>query len=242
VLAYVIDLFVIILYILGAMYTLNKFNMGLDVTFGEDADRVAWGLYSLVFLPVMFYTIISETLSGGYTVGKRLAGIKVVKIDGFQPTFIDYFIRWIFRVVDIYIFIILAIAFGDVVGRIFSMYSLGLIGLILMINSKSGQRLGDMIAGTAVIRANIKQNINITILKELASDYKPKYSQVLKLSDNDARIIKETFENAIRMGDSNLVGKLVRKLEEVMGIKQKGDKKQFIEDVLKDFNYYTQNM
>lgn len=242
ILAFVIDFITIILYIFAVNYILRKFNINLEDSFGEDADRVGWGFYSLLFLPVMFYTLISETLSGGYTIGKRIVGIKVVKIDGFQPTFVEFFIRWIFRMVDIYMFIIIAIVFGDTLGRIFSIYTLGIIGLISMIRSKKGQRLGDMIAGTAVIKSKLQQNINITILKELAADYKPKYSQVLKLSDNDARIIKETYENAVRMGDHNLVTKLVIKLEEVMGIKHKGDKSVFIEDVLKDFNYYTQNM
>jgi len=87
-----------------------------------------------------------------------------------------------------------------------------------------------------------KQSINITILREVGDNYKPKYAQVLKLSDNDARIIKETFESARKMRDVKLIRKLVVKLETVMGIKNKDKPERFINDVLKDFNYYTQNM
>lgn len=242
ILAYVLDILVIGLYIYGINKFFSLFDTDFFETFGDDSNRISWGINSLIFLPVMFYTLICETFSGGYTPGKFVVGIKVVKIDGFQPSFVEFFIRWIFRMVDIYAFVLISIAFGQTVGMIVSMYTVGIVGLITMIQSKRGQRLGDMIAGTAVIKAKVKQNINITILKELGEDYKPKYSQVLKLSDNDARIIKETYENAVKMNDSHLVKKLVQKLEKVMGIESGGDHGRFIEDVLKDFNYYTQNM
>ncbi len=113
---------------------------------------------------------------------------------------------------------------------------------IPMAKNGKGQRLGDLVAGTAVIRAKVKQSINITILKEVAQDYTPKYPQVIKLSDNDARIIKETLENARKTNDVKLVRKLVQKLESIMGVQHEGDHGKWVDGVLKDFNYYTQNM
>lgn len=242
ILAFVLDVVVIGMYIYAVVQLMSIFNIDFDGTFGDDSSRVGWGLSSLFLLPIMFYTLTSETLSGGYTLGKYIAGIKVVKIDGFQPGFVEFFIRWIFRMVDIYAFILVAIAFGGVVGMVLSGYSTGLVGLITIVRSKKGQRLGDMIAGTAVIKSKVKQSMNITILQEVGQDYKPKYAQVLKLSDNDARIIKETYESAKKMNDVKLIRKLVEKLESVMGIKSKGEHGKFIDDVMKDFNYYTQNM
>ncbi|MDP2059901.1 MAG: RDD family protein, partial [Flavobacteriaceae bacterium] len=53
-------------------------------------------------LPVMFYTLLFETFSNGRTVGKMALNIRVVKIDGTRPRFSDYLIRWLFRIVDIY--------------------------------------------------------------------------------------------------------------------------------------------
>ena len=181
-------------------------------------------------------------VSGGYTIGKYAVGAKVIKINGFQPTFVDFFIRWIFRMVDIYFFFIVAIIFGGELSTIFSVYTIGLVGLMAISRSKSGQRIGDKIAGTAVIKSKVKHSMNITILKELSADYKPTFTQVIKLSDNDARIIKETYENAKTMNNTKLISKLVEKLEGVMNIKNTMDQRVFIETVLKDFNYYTQNM
>jgi uncharacterized RDD family membrane protein YckC len=242
ILAFVIDSIIIIVYYVGVWWFLSLFNIDFERAFGDDYDRVVWGWVSIISLPVLFYSLISETLSGGYTMGKYLANIKVVKIDGFQPGFVEFFIRWIFRMVDIYAMVLLGIVFGDVMLRIFSFYTIGLIGLICIVRSRRGQRLGDMVAGTSVIKSKLKQSINITILREVGDNYKPKYAQVLKLSDNDARIIKETFESARKMRDVKLIRKLVVKLETVMGIKNKDKPERFINDVLKDFNYYTQNM
>lgn len=210
--------------------------------FEKDADRIYWGWTSILSLPILFYTLFSEVFSGGYTIGKYLVKIKVVKIDGFQPTFVDFFTRWIFRIVDIYPFMLMGIVFGNFIAQFITIYTLGIVAIITVSRSKNGQRFGDMVAGTTVIRTKQQQSINITILEEIGEAYKPVYAQVINLSDNDARIIKETFNNAKRLGDEQLVDKLVAKLESVMKIKNDRKPTEFIELVLKDFNYYTQNM
>lgn len=210
--------------------------------FEDDADRIYWGWTSILSLPILFYTLFSEVFSGGYTIGKYLVKIKVVKIDGFQPTFVDFFTRWIFRIVDIYPFLLMGIVFGNFLAQFFTIYTLGIVAIITVSRNKNGQRFGDMVAGTTVIRTKQQQSINITILEEIGEEYKPVYAQVINLSDNDARIIKETFNNAKRLGDEQLIAKLVAKLESVMKIKNDRKPAEFVELVLKDFNYYTQNM
>jgi hypothetical protein len=71
----------------------------------------------------------------------------------------------------------------------------------------------------------------------------PTYPLVIKLSDNDVRIIKETFETAITTRDYATIIKLREKVLSVTGIKnQSGNDQDFIRTLLKDYNYYTQNM
>ena len=71
----------------------------------------------------------------------------------------------------------------------------------------------------------------------------PTYPLVIKLSDNDARIIKETFYSASRNNDYQVIYKLRAKVEQVTGIKnQSGNDEDFLRTVLKDYNFYTQNM
>lgn len=175
-------------------------------------------------LPVVFYSLAQEYMLEGQTLGKKIVKIKVVKIDGYQASFVDYLIRWLFRIIDI------------------SMTS-GIIGLVAMVVNKKTQRLGDISAGTAVITLKSKISISHTILEDIGEEYQPKYPMVIKLSDNDARIIKETFNAALKKSDYEIIDKLTKKIEEVTGIKNDLEsKKEFIKVVLKDYNYYTQNM
>ncbi len=189
-----------------------------------------WDYWSMIALqmvlnlPVMFYTLTLESIFDGQTIGKRLLKIKVVKIDGYQADFGDYLIRWLLRIIDLFL-------------------AFGLIGLITSLVTKNTQRLGDLAAGTAVI--TLKNNISIdhTILQEIDSQYVPTYPAVIQLTDNDIRIIKETYNVAVKDRDYNIFTKLRAKIEEVTGIRnQSGSDEVFISIILKDYNYYTQKM
>jgi hypothetical protein len=71
----------------------------------------------------------------------------------------------------------------------------------------------------------------------------PTYPLVIKLSDNDARIIKETFHSARANRDFHMLSRLKTKVEDVTGIRnQSGNDEDFIKTILKDYNYYTQKM
>jgi len=177
---------------------------------------------SLFSLPLIFYTLVSETLMEGQTFGKKLLKIKVVKIDGYQAGLFDFLIRWIFSLVDI---------------------NMGFVpGLLTMIITKHTQRLGDLAAGTAVITEKSKYNISHTILMDVDDTYEPCFAQnqVLLFSDNDMRIIKENAEIAFRLNNFDLLTHLVQKIESVMNIRNPfKSERELIETLQKDFNYYT---
>ncbi len=187
----------------------------------------SWSRMTIIlffYFPVIIYSITLESLFEGQTIGKKLVKIKVVKIDGYQAGFGDYLMRWFFRLIDLSIFF-------------------GAIAFITIITSKKGQRLGDMAAGTSVITLKNKINISHTILEEIGEAYVPTYPLVIKLSDNDMRIIKETFQKADHKNDYETIQKLVSKIEDVTGIKnQSGNDRDFLRIILKDYNFYTQNM
>ncbi|WP_396193932.1 RDD family protein [Flavobacterium sp.] len=209
--------FIIVYYVFFSFFEIDRWLYQLD-------NWSQMAVYMVFFLPIAFYSLVQESLLEGQTLGKKLVKIKVVKIDGYQASFGDYLIRWLFRLIDI--------SLGS-----------GIIGLIAMVVNSKTQRLGDMSAGTAVITLKNKVTINSTILEEIGQEYQPKYPLVIKLSDNDARIIKETFHNAMKSNDYVILNKLTTKIEQVTGIKNDmGSTKEFIQTVLKDYNYYTQNM
>ena len=207
----------IMVYIIVQIFSLENLFDGLD----------QWSIIaiiSVIGLPVMFYSLIQESLWEGQTIGKKLMKVKVIKLDGYQAGFGDYLIRWLFRLIDIS------------VGN-------GVIGLITIVSSSKNQRLGDMAAGTAIISLKNNININHTIIQDINSDYSPTYPLVIKLSDNDVRIVKETFETAVLQKDFVTLSKLANKISTVTGIKNtSGTDTDFIRVVLKDYNFYTQNM
>ena len=221
-LAFGIDLLIMTAYII-TVYLFLYYTTILERIQGWDGwSQMA--VQSIIFLPVMFYSLIFETFFEGQSIGKKLVRIKVVKIEGYQSSFGDYLIRWLFRMIDV---VILS----------------GVIAFIAVIMSKKSQRLGDMAAGTSVITLRNNVNISSTILEEINVDYKPTYPLVIKLSDNDVRIIKENFIRAKAGRDFDLMLKLTDKIQSVTGIKnQSGNQVDFINTVLKDYNYYTQNM
>ena len=223
ILAYFIDLSIKIAYCI-VIYGVFFYWIGINRAF-QNMDQ--WSVIAVLlvfYFPVMVYSITLESIFEGQSFGKKLIKIKVVKIDGYQAGFGDYLIRWFFRVIDI------------------SMLN-GSVALIAIISSKKSQRLGDMSAGTAVITLKNKITINHTILEEIGQEYVPVYPLVIKLSDNDMRIIKDTFQFAKAKNDVETIGRLRKKIEEVTGIKnQSGNESDFIQTVLKDYNYYTQNM
>jgi len=223
ILAYLMDWIIKIAYIIVTyQIVFNLLELERKVQEMDQWSQIA--IYVSFYLPVVFYSLIFETLLDGQTIGKRIMKIKVVKIDGYQASMADFVIRWLFRIVDM------------------NMLT-GVVALVSIITSKKSQRLGDMTAGTSVI--SLKNNVNIshTILENIEDTYVPTYPSVIRLSDNDARIIKETFLTAKATKDYQTLIKLRKKIAEVIEVNQEGGNDiQFIDTILKDYNYYTQNM
>ncbi|MDR6372401.1 putative RDD family membrane protein YckC [Chryseobacterium bernardetii] len=220
-LAFIIDLLIRIAYVVIILYLFfNIFDLGYLLD-GLDGWSIR-AVYLVLTFPVYIYPLVLESLMEGQTPGKKLMKIKVVKIDGYQASFADYMIRWVFRTVDV--------SFA------------GVVGLISMIVSKNNQRLGDIASGTAVI--SLKNNINIshTILENIHENYIPSFPQVIALSDNDMRIIKDNYTKALKVDDRQIISKLSEKIKSILKLEidpTKMTERQFIDVIIKDYNYYT---
>ncbi len=192
--------------------------------FTRDMDSWSVGAFLLIItFPVYVYTLVLESIMEGQTFGKKLMKIKVVKIDGYQASFGDYLMRWVLRLVDIY-------------------SNSGIVAIISMVISKNHQRLGDIATGTAVI--SLKNNVNIshTILENLKEDYVPTFPQVILLSDNDVRIIKDNFQKALKADDRQIITRLSNKIKDILKLEidpRDYTERQFINIVIKDYNFYT---
>lgn len=222
ILGFVIDLLIKAAYLLVIYFIFFRI-----LNLGRVLDQLdSWSFMAIIIiltLPIHIYTLVCESLLEGQTFGKKLMKIKVVKIDGFQASFGDYLIRWFFRLIDVF-------------------SNSGIIGLVSMIVSKKNQRLGDIASGTAVISLKSSVNISHTILENLNEDYKPVFPQVVALSDNDMRIIKENYQKALRIDDRQVISRLSNKIKEILKLETdsiKFTERQFINIIIKDYNFYT---
>jgi uncharacterized RDD family membrane protein YckC len=213
-LGYLIDSAVILFYVISSILLL----VALDLDMGD-----AWSIYLLVNLPAFLYYVLLETFWDGKTIGKSAMNTRVVKLDGSKPSFANYFVRWILRIVDV------------------ALTSGGAAVLTILIKG-NGQRIGDIAAGTTVISEKRKVTINDTILKEIPVGYVPTYSQVTVLNDADMQKVKNLFDDAVLKGNHNIILNLHHRLIKVMAVEPKEKPVDFIAKVIKDYNYYTQNM
>ncbi|WP_025740102.1 RDD family protein [Aquimarina pacifica] len=215
ILAFLIDAAIFWLY----LYIIDLVTSLLGTAFSD--NWTVFGLQSLLFLPVAFYSLFMNIIFNGRTVGKMVMKIRVVRVDGLPAQWSNYMIRWMLRLVDIWIFA-------------------SAIGVLTIILSNKNQRLGDAAAGTVVISNKRKVKISHTILEDVEEDYQPKFLNVTKLSDKDVRLIKETYHIAKKSNDFQTLTALRKKVEDVLEVTSDLYDRQFLDTILKDYNYFTQ--
>ncbi|MDT8415843.1 MAG: RDD family protein [Flavobacteriaceae bacterium] len=215
VLAFIIDILVIFIYYLVFVYFII-INMG-----GNFSDHY-WLIFVLT-LPIMLYSLLLETFFNGQTVGKMALNIRVVKRDGTQPAFSNYLIRWLLRILDILL------------------SSGGLAVLMIMVGGK-GQRLGDLAAGTAVIKEGLYRPPSLEKFSKIVPDsnYQPVFLEVGGLKDQDARNIRKIYYNAKAKGNHNVIVKLHHKITEMLQIKTDMKPIDFVETILTDYQYFSE--
>jgi len=217
ILAFLIDLLLFMVY----LYVLEVITEAMSMAISD--NWTVFGLQQLLLTPVMFYSLYMHILFNGRTLGKYVMKTRVVKIDGSAVHWSNYLTLWMLRLIDIWMFV-------------------GSIGILTLIFSEKRQRLGDMAAGTVVISTKKKVNITHTILEEVEDTYEPKFVNVTMLSDKDARLIKETYQIAVRSNDYKTLNILRKKVEGLLNVESDLYDRQFIDTVLKDYNHYTQKM
>ena len=213
-LGYLIDSLILFFYALASIFLL----ISMDLDF-----RDQWAIYLLVSLPAFLYYVLLETFWNGQTIGKYVQRTRVVKLDGSKPSFANYFVRWILRIIDVVI-------------------TSGGCAVLTILIKGNGQRLGDIAAGTTVISERRKVSIEDTILKEIPEGYIPTYSQVTVLNDSDLQTIKTLYNKAIRRGQHNVILRISDQLQKVLQVERKESPVDFVAKVISDYNYYTQQM
>lgn len=192
----------------------------------------------LVSLPVLFYHFICEVAFNGRSVGKLAMNLKVITAEGGQPTLGQYLIRWIFRLIDFPYWIPIAIIFGQLPWWTLPITVSGLISIIF---TPKSQRIGDLVAGTILIDLKNTTSWQDTVFTEIESTYQPMYSQVMQLSDRDINTLKSIIQSVIKKNDYELSMKIADRIKSKLKIESDQDSLEFLQTLLKDYNYYSTN-
>ena len=210
--AYLIDGLIIVAYVIAALIGYFQLFSSTEV----------WVLM-ILYIPVMIYHLTSELLMDGQSIGKKQLYIKVIKLDGTQPSLGSYLLRWILRPVD------------------FLFY--GAAAILCIVIGGKGQRLGDLAAGTTVINTKKKPVMpNKNIVKEgIDEDYKPIFREANRLSERDVQIIMEVLTNYRKSGEMRPVTMLADKTEKLLGVSSGLPPVKFLHTVVKDYTYLTAN-
>lgn len=178
-------------------------------------------LYLIAILPFFVYSLMMELLANGQTVGKMVMRTRVVKLDGSAPGFVGYLLRWLFRIIDIW----------------FINSAIGMTSIIL---NKRNQRLGDLTAGTTVIRMKENTGLGNTILKHVPEDYELVFPSVQNLDENDIQIIADVISHCrlvYNQKSIQLINRLRDEIEKKMNIESEQTNAQFLETVITDYNF-----
>lgn len=178
-------------------------------------------LIVLLALPFIGYHLLCEVFFDGQSVGKRAVGIKVVRLDGGPPTLGAYLLRWVLRIVDILLFT-------------------GAVAVVAIMASRHGQRLGDMAAGTTVVKLDAPVALEDTLLVNLDEDHVVRFPRVDRLTDADVETLREVLARFRREGRTTrtmqLLDRAKRAVERKMGIESVAmPAPQFLRQVVRDY-------
>jgi uncharacterized RDD family membrane protein YckC len=248
--AWFIDFFIQLFYLIIAGKIYNSINRNRN--FDMDNAYDSWAIALAFLLPYVLYHVVSEITLNGQSIGKKLMKIRVVNENGGKASISQYLIRWLIRTSDLtlllifYYLLILSssqgyggMLVGIIVSAVGGAFLLFFLDIILVASSKKSQRLGDMLAGTILIRTNPKGSITDTVFLEVADNYKPAYPQIMQLSDRDINSIKSILDTSRKKGDFELAAMATEKIKNHLKIESTLAPFDFLEVVMKDYNYLS---
>lgn len=188
------------------------------VVFSMVGQEPGFAFISLLGLPVLLYHLLMEIFFNGQSIGKRSMKIQVVKLDGSTPSVGDYLLRWLLRIVDISTFY-------------------GVIGLVTIVASGKGQRLGDLAAGTTVVKLNSNKDYHDIPVTRIDPNYKVNFPEVTLLNDSDINLIKKIINRSLKANREDMLAPVADKVKEITGVQSPLSDYVFLQIVISDYNH-----
>jgi uncharacterized RDD family membrane protein YckC len=179
------------------------------------------GIYAIIFFVLyVFYDLLCEIFMNGQSVGKKYMKIKVISVDGGQASVGQYLLRWIFRIID------------------FTLTG-GACALISAAVSEKSQRIGDMVAGTTLIRTVARTQIDALAFMPHVADYQPVFYEVTQLTDKDIVLVHEVLSSFMKSGNTVVLHTTAFKLRQLLNITAKMDDLTLLQTIVRDYNHIS---
>jgi uncharacterized RDD family membrane protein YckC len=210
IISYLLDRIILTLYSVGAIAIVINY-----------APDIWWLWIVLLVLPWLFYDFFFEIFMNGQTPAKRVMKIQVVRIDGSEPTVGDYSLRWVFSLVDFHVLS-------------------GAIAVLVIAVGGKGQRLGDVVAGTCVVKLIEQSEVTASeIFIAPSEDYRPTFPQVMQLETRDIELVQRALEAWRDHDNEKPVLLVTERVKSLLGIQTDLPAGEFLHTIVKDFNYLT---
>jgi uncharacterized RDD family membrane protein YckC len=190
---------------------------------GPGSDTVIGILMVSYFVIVAFYDLVFEIFMNGQSIGKRIMKIKVISLNGARPSIGQYLLRWLFRIVD------------------FLIIEPGLVALIAAAISEKPQRVGDIVAGTMLIRTTPRTQMNSIVFMPAYDGYQPVFKDAGSLTDRDIELINDVINNYIKTGNNMVVYNMATRVKEHLNITVPNGMNDmlFLQTIIKDYSHIS---
>lgn len=197
--------------------------MGIEKLFPGEQVLSGW----ITFFILVFYHLLFETFMNGRSPGKMVTGIRVMRTDGAALGFSDCFLRWIISPFELNL-------------------TAGILALFLALGSEKRQRLGDLMAGTAVVSLKYRLHYNFSDLQKLhasRSEVEIRWPQLRYIEEKHILLIKNTlhsdgqYANKVR---EKAVRACAEKISNLLGLAETpSNHREFLQQVVDQYIVLT---
>jgi uncharacterized RDD family membrane protein YckC len=213
--AWFIDGLLYIAYIFTFFWLLGTFELQ------NALENFGWIIYMALMVPSMLYFPVVETIWNGRTVGKKVLGIRVVKIDGTRAGPGAYVIRWLFRYIEI-------------------MLTGGVVAILAILINGKGQRLGDMVAKTCVVLERMPAADHRSLYSRGSSNHKVVFEAAGMLSDDEVNVLRNLLNSGSNYSPGarkKLMTKTRKLIEKKTGaVDENLSSEEYLKTVVRDYD------
>jgi len=174
-------------------------------------------LILIAIIPAFFYHLILEITQNGQSIGKKIMNIKVVKLNGAQATIGGYLLRWLIWPIDTFFY--------------------GGIAILCITIGGKGQRLGDIAAGTTVIKITKSGFLKEHTLSNLDENYIPVFQNANELTVEYVELINKAIRAKLELLDDKPVEAIAEKTRRKLNIKTEMPDLKFLHTIVKDYHH-----